>query len=160
MIGRGGLGATCSPSTDANCPFTCYWSTAPNCDINPAIRAAAGGWLCSVPGSSYLSSCAAPTPPAPAPPAGPSTSQQETVLGAWTPDQAIQATAAAQQQQNLDFFGQLATQNPPAAAPDCTSAWTALTNTACWSGVSSSLSSLLPILLIGGGFLIVAMIRR
>lgn len=46
-----------------------------------------------------------PTPPAPAPPAGPSTVQQETTPGAWTPDQAIEQAAETTRAQNQAFFG-------------------------------------------------------
>ena len=54
-----------------------------------------------------------PNPPAPAPPAAPSTIAQLTVPGAWTPAQAIAAGAAQTKQQNLNFFSQLdATLNP------------------------------------------------
>jgi hypothetical protein len=45
-----------------------------------------------------------PTPPALKPPTGPSTVAQETVPGAWTPDQAIAGGVAASQQQAIDFF--------------------------------------------------------
>lgn len=52
-----------------------------------------------------------PAPPSPAPPPGPSTSAQETVPGAFTPDQAIAAGAAANQQTYQDFFGTVADTN-------------------------------------------------
>lgn len=56
--------------------------------------------------------------PEPAPPTGPSTLQQETIPGAFTPEQGISGGVAATQQQLQDYFGGVATslQNMPAAA--------------------------------------------
>ena len=56
-----------------------------------------------------------PNPPAPATPAAPATTQQLTVPGAWTTDQAIAAGADQTKQQNLEFFSQLAAKLNPAA---------------------------------------------
>lgn len=47
--------------------------------------------------------------PAPHPPTGPSTIQEETVPGEFTPDQAIAGGVAATQQQLQDYFGGVAT---------------------------------------------------
>jgi hypothetical protein len=58
------------------------------------------------------------TIPRPPPPAGPSTIQQETVFGAWTPDQAIAGTDwGAYQQAVRDYFGQVATGVKPPTPP-------------------------------------------
>ena len=56
--------------------------------------------------------------PAPPPPAGPSTIQQETVYGAWTPSAAIAGTDwGAYQQAVQDFFGQVGTGVLPPTPP-------------------------------------------
>lgn len=61
-----------------------------------------GCWLYSP--SAWIQMASLPTPPAPAPPGAPSTVQEETVPGAFTPEQAIAESAAATQAQNLQFF--------------------------------------------------------
>ena len=49
-----------------------------------------------------------PPPLVPARPTGPATAPQETQPGTWTPDQAISEADAQTQQQNLNFFKQIA----------------------------------------------------
>lgn len=152
MIGRGlGQTSTCSPFSDTNCPWYCLWATSPECSSNPQIRAAAPSYLCSIPGSSVLTTCAYPSTPAPVPPVGPPNPAQTTD---WNPTTAIDLTAQAQKNQMLNFFGQVSAANPPAGPPDCTSFWTALTNTSCWPVDPTTM------LLIGAGVLALVLMRR
>ncbi len=86
-----------------------------------------------------------PVPPAlTQPPVGPSTSAQETVPGAWTPDQALAATAQLQQQQNQAFFDWLG-QNLSSGVPTS-------------SGLS--MTALIALGLVGGGALLLLSRRR
>jgi hypothetical protein len=124
----------------------------PDCDPNLTVRMAQGAatpWYCSFPGWSIWASCY-PGPPV-VPPAAPQTGEQMRQPGAWTPDQAVDATWAAQQQSNQEFFAQLAGRlGDP--APDCSDTMTALTTWSC---------GILPVvLLVGGGLLVVNLVKK
>ena len=90
--------------------------------------------------------------PMPVPVKAPQTQEQMTQPGAWTPDQAIAATVAAQKQQNIDFFAGL----PNVPGPDCTNWFTYLTNSDCPVDCTNTLSSIFNSSCGGGKFLFYA----
>lgn len=92
---RRGLGAT-TAAIGAGTPWWCGSVFTQN---------VAAAWM---PTDKIMSTCY-PTLPAPVPPVAPSTPQQMTGADAWTPDQAIQATNALQQQQTAGFFQNFST---------------------------------------------------
>ena len=102
LVGRG-LGAAPSvlyPGTpvETDCSIWYQYALAPEC------------WQYSPSGWAQMNAVAiaAGQMPAPHPPAGPSTIQQETVPGAWTPDQAISVAKDQTTAQLQDYFGQAA----------------------------------------------------
>lgn len=163
MIGLRGLGAGYVGST-VDCTA---WSAliTPACYTNP----------CNF-GIFAPKSCI-PSPPAPVAAAAPQTQTQLTQPGAWTPDQAIAATAAAQKQQNINFFQSLGGGGgtpSPSDQPDCTNWWTYYTNSACppdcsrfWTNLLNSAcpgfgtnSLVMPLAIAAGVLLLVVVIRR
>lgn len=84
-------------TVDCSSPLT--WALNPTCwDNSPAV------WQ----QMNALATAAGPIPE-PKPPTGPATLQQETLYGAFTPEQAIAGGAAATKQQLQDYFGGVAT---------------------------------------------------
>ena len=91
---RRGLGAT-NPNVPANATGVTPWWCG-----NSFTQTLAAGWM----GDAEMNAACYPTIPSPVPEVAPSTPQQMTGADTWTPDQAIQATNVAQQQQTSGFF--------------------------------------------------------
>jgi hypothetical protein len=125
-----GFGSFLTPLWNSNAPLNC--SVLPFGGVGlvePACWCLEMGSYCdSVMGKGSLAAAMAlnspqtayqtATLPTPPPPAGPSTVQQETVFGTWTPSDAIAGTDwGAYQQAVQDYFSQVASGVTPPAPP-------------------------------------------
>lgn len=107
---RRGLGAF-NVSNPAACGFTdlgvlkgICWCTSVGQTICDAVSGP-GSYAAAI--AAQSPDVAYPPPLVPAPPTGPSTVQEETQPGAFTPSQAISQASDITKQQNLDFFKQI-----------------------------------------------------
>jgi hypothetical protein len=151
MIGLGKFGLGQSDTVVTDCSQWTYW-------ISPLCWSRSPSEWQAI----YAARAAGtyPAPPALPAPVAPSTVEQLTQPGAWTPDMAIQATDVLGKQQQQAFFTNLAATLPSnGSTVDCSSFWNALTNSACkfsdWTGGAY----VIPVL-VGAGVLVLLAMRR